>query len=97
MIENWKIPLPSEYLNVLETNFQAAEDYLGKSYLGQVVLFRSSIQSVSRTAHPDLGWGELVSGGIKIYQLSGLHPNLLKEPYIKTLADQLRSHLASSK
>jgi amino acid adenylation domain-containing protein len=97
MIENWNTPLPSEYLNVLATNFQAAEAYLGKSYRGQVTLFRSNIQPVSRTAHPDLGWGKLVSGGIKIYELSGLHTNLLKEPYIKIFADQLLSHLASIK
>jgi amino acid adenylation domain-containing protein len=93
LLDHWDTPLPPEYLKVLAANFQAGENYTGKSYRGQVLLFRSGIQPLARALHPDLGWGKLVSGEVKIHALRGNHTNLLKEPYIQILAEKLKSCL----
>ncbi|WP_310490372.1 amino acid adenylation domain-containing protein [Chamaesiphon sp. VAR_69_metabat_338] len=90
LIDRWDTPLPPEYLKVLVANFQAAEKYAGKSYRGNLTLFRAGVQSLERALHPDLGWGKLVSGEVEIHNLRGHHNNLWKGPYIQVLADKLR-------
>jgi thioesterase domain-containing protein len=92
MLANWTEPLPFEYLQVLEANFQAGKDYAGKFYPGKVTLFRSSVQLVTQALYPDLGWGELVSE-LETIDMPGHHSNLLKEPYIGGLAHALKSCL----
>ncbi len=94
LIDNWAVSLSAEYLKVLDANFQSAQNYTGQFYLGQVTLFRSSVQLLERSSHPDLGWDELVSS-LKIYNLPGHHSNLLKEPYIQILAEKLKLCLES--
>ncbi|WP_310422568.1 amino acid adenylation domain-containing protein [Chamaesiphon sp. VAR_48_metabat_135_sub] len=93
LLDNWVEPLPPEYLQVLEANFQAGRDYTGKFYPGKVTLFRSYVQSVNKALLPDLGWGHLVGGGVEVCDLPGNHNNLLKEPYIKILALKLKLYL----
>ena len=55
LLNNWSESLPPEYLQVLEANFQAGQDYESKFYPGKITLFRSSIQPVDQALHPDLG------------------------------------------
>jgi amino acid adenylation domain-containing protein len=93
MLDRWG-RLPPEYLAVLSANFQAGGAYAGKLYPGQVTLFRSAIQPLEQALYPDLGWGELVSGDLKIQAIQGHHTKLLTEPYIQILAEKLRSCLA---
>ncbi len=90
LLDRWDTPLPPEYLRVLNTNFQAAENYIGKFYQGQIKLFRSGVQPLTRALHPDLGWGKLVGGGVEIHPVPGQHTNLLKEPSIQILAEKLK-------
>ena len=87
--------MPPEYLQVLEANFQAGQDYESKFYPGKITLFRSSIQPVDQALHPDLGWGELAED-VEVYDLPGHHSNLLKEPQIQVLAQKLKLCLARS-
>jgi surfactin family lipopeptide synthetase A len=89
MLDNWGVDLPPAYLKVLEANFQAGEDYIGKFYPGKITLFRSSIQPITQALHPDLGWGSLADM-VEIYDVQGHHSNLLKEPYIYALAQKLK-------
>ncbi len=95
MLDHWGVDLPPEYLNVLEANFQSGENYIGKSYPGKVTLFRSSIQPITQALHPDLGWGDLADV-VEVYDVSGHHSNLLKEPYVQALARQLKSSIDSA-
>lgn len=89
ILDNWAADLPSEYLKVLEANFQSGEDYIGKFYPGKITLFRSLIQPITQALHPDLGWGNLADV-VEVYDVSGHHNNLLKEPYVQALARQLK-------
>lgn len=90
LIDDWGIPLPREYLKVLDHNYQAAQEYRGKSYQGEVTLFRSTIQPLELTHSQDLGWGELANGSVKIYPVKGQHRGLLKEPSIGILVENLK-------
>jgi thioesterase domain-containing protein/acyl carrier protein len=96
LLDYWDSPLPPEYLQVLEANFQAARDYIGTVYPGNVTLFRSSIQPVAKSLHPELGWGDLVSGEIDVHSVPGQHGNLLKEPCVQILTQKLKLCLEQS-
>jgi thioesterase domain-containing protein len=45
------------------------------------------------TASYDLeqGWRELVAGGIDVHEIPGDHINIIKEPFVRQLARELRS------
>jgi surfactin family lipopeptide synthetase A len=89
MIDNWAVDLPPEYLQVLEANFQSGENYIGKFYPGKITLFRSSIQPITQALHPDLGWSDL-AGAVDVHDIRGHHSDLLKEPHIQALAQELK-------
>lgn len=84
-------PLPPALKNIEEINFAAVKDYLPQVYSGNVVLFLAS----DLTADYDLldGWRELVAGSIEAHEISGDHINIIKEPHVRALADQLRACL----
>jgi amino acid adenylation domain-containing protein len=89
MLNTWAANLPPAYLKVLEANFQSGENYIGKFYAGKITLFRSSIQPITQALHPDLGWGDITSV-VEIHHVQGYHSNLLKEPWIQAVAQQLK-------
>jgi amino acid adenylation domain-containing protein len=95
LLDTWETTLPTDYLKVLDANYHAGEDYTGKSYRGETTLFRSDIQSLELALSHDLGWGQLVDGNLKIYNIKGQHRHLLKEPYIQLVAEKLKSCLAN--
>jgi amino acid adenylation domain-containing protein len=84
-------PLPPALKNIEEINFAAVKDYLPQVYSGNAVLFLAS----DLTADYDLldGWRELVAGSIESREISGNHINIIKEPHVRALADQLRGCL----
>jgi amino acid adenylation domain-containing protein len=95
LLDQWSESLPPEYLQVLEANFQAGQNYESEFYPGKVTLFRSSIQPINQALYPDLGWGELAED-VEVYDLPGHHGNLLKEPYIQVLGQKLKLCLEES-
>lgn len=75
---------------VLETNSQATKKYQPQVYPGIATLFRSKLQPVKFNESLDLGWDNLVSGGLGIYSLAGDHYSVLREPHIQELAKKLK-------
>ncbi|MFN6572456.1 amino acid adenylation domain-containing protein [Dendronalium sp. ChiSLP03b] len=75
---------------VLETNWQAKKNYQPQVYPGTVTLFRSKLQPVKFGEQLDLGWGDLVSGGLKIHSIAGDHYSVLREASVKELAEKLK-------
>jgi amino acid adenylation domain-containing protein len=83
--------VPSVYINIMKSNIQAREAYTGKVYSGKVNLFRCQVQRSTRALHPDLGWSELVTGGVEIHHIPGLHNKFLsQELSVRMLAEKLR-------
>ena len=57
---------------------------------GNLALFRCQVQPQNQALSVDLGWGDLVTGGVEIYPVAAAHYNLLLEPYVQLLAQQLQ-------
>ncbi len=79
-----------ELLNVLEANLQAIKHYLPQVYSGTATLFWCEYQSLYIDRYPDLGWGQLVTGGVESIDIPGEHLSLLAEPHVRVLAEKLQ-------
>jgi thioesterase domain-containing protein len=77
-------------LNLIDTNFQADRDYHPQVYAGDVYLFRCRVQSMEYALYADLGWSKLVDGTLAVYNIPGNHYDLLKEPNIRSIAENLK-------
>lgn len=84
--------LPESLLNfdVLDANFQATKNYVPQVYSESVTLFRCRVQDPKFSHDPQLGWGELVSGQLKIHDVPGDHDGMLREPRVRALAEKLK-------
>ena len=79
-----------ESIEVLDANLVAMKKYQPQVYAGVAHLFWSEFQNLYIGQHPDLGWGDLVAGGLEIEHIPGNHTTLMKEPNIQILAEKLR-------
>jgi thioesterase domain-containing protein len=67
--------------------------YVPQAYSGRVAMFRASARS---DEEPDVlaGWRAVVKR-IELYEVPGDHVNMVKEPHVRALAEQLRGCLDS--
>jgi amino acid adenylation domain-containing protein len=82
-----------EFATFLEQHFKSLVAYLPRAYPGRVVLVKARAMALSRLSEPDFGWGKMAKGGVEIKVVPGSHDNILREPYVRGLADSLRSAL----
>jgi amino acid adenylation domain-containing protein len=87
----WRVP--AWHRAFLETHAQALERYRPRPYDGAITLIRARTIRLSAWAAPDLGWAGLARGGLDIRMVPGAHDNILAEPRVRVLADQLRECL----
>ncbi|MGH9365947.1 MAG: thioesterase domain-containing protein, partial [Thermoanaerobaculia bacterium] len=83
-------PLPQVLQNVGEAGYLASRRYRPKTYPGQVTLFRAGVRSIGEGTNNEMGWAKLALGGVVIREVAGDHVNMLVEPHVRTLAEQLR-------
>jgi thioesterase domain-containing protein len=88
--------LPEEYRNFLEGHYRALRNYVPRKFPGRMTLLRARTRPLFRIAEADLGWRKLVQGGVDIRIVPGSHSNILKEPYVRGLAQVLRQCLDQS-
>src|SRR5271157_20951 len=67
---------------------QAAREYVPQTYSGRVVLFRSSPHL--RLGDPYQEWNRYIVGGLEVHEVHGDHDNVLLEPQVRSVAEQLR-------
>jgi thioesterase domain-containing protein len=85
------IPLPRRFrrLYLLDHTNRAQDMYAPTVYPGQLVLFRGD--GLYRI--PELGWRDLVAGGIEAYAIPGSHhqnSDMMTEPYVHSVVEHLR-------
>jgi amino acid adenylation domain-containing protein len=85
--------LTTPLLNILNTNLQASENYVARSYLGKLTLFRCQVQDLEHHAHSELGWSNLVGTNLDIYHVPEIHFKMMKEPNISVIAEKIKSCL----
>jgi thioesterase domain-containing protein/acyl carrier protein len=80
---------PSVDRSVQEANDRAAEAYRPTPYAGRVTLFKTK---VNYDFYPDtqMGWGDLVTGGLETVELPVNPHAMLIEPFVQTLAGRLK-------
>lgn len=85
---NLPIPLAlRRYYMLYVTSEEAKAAYQVGPFAGPVTLFQADGPS---STEEGLGWKEYSLGGLEIKHLAGTHSDLLKEPYVKGLAKNLR-------
>jgi thioesterase domain-containing protein len=85
-----RVPSALRTFYFLEAGGQAAQKYVPHVYSGRVILFQS------QNCSPDLqlDWGRLATEGLEVYEVSGGHLDIMREPHVRTLAAELRACLS---
>jgi thioesterase domain-containing protein len=91
-----QLPEAIRVLRVLRANTQAQFHYAPRPYPGRLTLFRTNHAHGESGKWPDLGWRALAPDGVEIYRVPGHHLNLLRRPYVRVLAEQLRRCLLAA-
>ncbi len=84
--------LPRNVKKVRKACLQAAKDYMPRPYPGRVILFRSSHKPLGQVSDPHAGWSTYATG-LEIYEVKSNHENILLEPQVRFVAEQLRTCL----
>jgi thioesterase domain-containing protein len=84
-----------ELLNVLDRNIKAKNNYQPQVYVGAVHLFWTEYHNHYIDRYPDLGWGNLITGDLKLHRIPGDHSTLMKEPHVLVLAEKLTSTIGN--
>jgi len=98
------------FLNVYRTNERAMRKYVPQTYHGSATLFKTARETPTPPSNGSardeeiakmlrdstIGWGALVTGGVRVIDVPGQHSTMLSEPYVKTLAQLISSTLSDS-
>ena len=84
---------PEESRQRLQVEYAALENYTPKHYDGRITLFRARARPLLRVCGRDLGWSALAAT-VDVTVVPGSHVTMLREPYVRVIADQLTRCLA---
>jgi thioesterase domain-containing protein/acyl carrier protein len=76
--------------------YVAVRHYRPQRYPGRVLLIQPSPPLEAVSMDPEMGWGDVVAGGLEIYSATGGHQGMFKEPHIGSLADKLSRRLVEA-
>jgi thioesterase domain-containing protein/acyl carrier protein len=85
--------LPRHLKQVRRALHEASDAYVPKPYFGKITFFRASQKSIRNSDDPRSDWGELAAGELEIRDVQGDHNNLLVQPQVSILAQQLKAGL----
>ena len=76
---------------------EAVRHYTPKPYSDRVIVFRAigplEAMLEPATRDPQLGWGNVVTGTLEVRNIPCHHFNMIDEPYVARLAEQLKDYL----
>jgi len=75
-----------------ECNRRAAYAYKPKVYAGRMLHVRPT-QQYARYGQPEMGWDQLVGGGVEFFLVPSYPAQLVEEPFVRDLAIKLRSYI----
>lgn len=81
-------------LNPMGEVYFPGNTFVPRVYSGEVTVFKVRRQPLNRIRDPQLGWGRVASGGVKIHIIPGSHQTILSEPHVKGLAKELKQCLS---
>jgi len=74
----------------------AVRHYRPRIYAGRVLLIQANTPLEALSMDPEMGWGDVVPGGLEIYSAPGGHQGMFMEPHVDTLADKLGAYLVEA-
>jgi aspartate racemase len=86
--------LPRTLKNVRDACYNAARSHQPKPYDGPVILFCAKEQGLSGANRESI-WKSFASQ-IEIYEVDGHHGNIIDEPQVRLLADELKARLETA-
>ena len=86
--------LPAALKNVRDACYSAARTYQPKPYDGPIILFQASEKGLSSVGQESV-WKSLAPQ-IEIYEVRGHHGNIVDEPQVRLLADEVKACLESA-
>jgi surfactin family lipopeptide synthetase A len=89
----YNMRLPPALKKVRKACEQAARDYTLRVYPGRVILFRSSQRPLTQFRDPHAGWSAYAGQGLEIHEIAGDHDDILLEPHVRVVAEQLKASL----
>jgi thioesterase domain-containing protein len=75
--------------DVLAANYQAQDSYVPPVYPGKLTIFRTSRRDDESVFDYYYGWDKLASAGVEVHEITAVHWNLMQEPSVRLLAEQL--------
>jgi surfactin family lipopeptide synthetase A len=85
--------LPPTVRKARKACLRAARYYVPRAYPGRVILFRSSQEPLGGGSDPYAGWSEYLVNGLEVCEVESSHDNILLEPQVQLVAEQLRTCL----
>jgi aspartate racemase len=82
--------IPSEWGAFLEAHYESFMTYVPRPYPGRVALFKARTLPVTSLHESDLGWTRMAVGGVDVTVVPGSHETILRDPYVRALAEALR-------
>src|SRR5208337_4701997 len=89
------VGVPKYLQRAQDINWYAVARYAARRYPGRITLFRAEegIGAVDVRYGDELGWGGLAAQGIEVHRIPGSHLELMKEPNVRILAQELSACL----
>jgi thioesterase domain-containing protein len=85
------VPLALRDFWLTSAFFRAASRYIPGRYRGTLTVFRAEeVQPLLCHVGDELGWAELVEGGVETHRIPGNHDELSLEPNVAALAETLQ-------
>jgi thioesterase domain-containing protein/acyl carrier protein len=85
--------VPHELRQVRRTCQEAATAYTLQVYPGRIILFRSSERPLTHFHDHHAGWKAVAADGLAIHEIAGEHDDVLLEPQVQLVAEQLKACL----
>jgi myxalamid-type polyketide synthase MxaB len=82
--------------NLSSMAYVAVRHYRPHTYPGPVLLIQPNPTLEALSMDPEMGWGDVVRGGLEIYSVSGGHGGMFKEPHVDALAEKLSACLVEA-
>jgi thioesterase domain-containing protein len=83
--------LPRTLKNVRSACELAARTYVPRTFPGRLILFRSKHKPLMQFRDPHASWAACAADGLEIHEIEGDHDNILLEPQVRFVAEQLKS------
>ena len=72
----------------------AERNYHLRPYTGRITLFRASTTVLRGSKDPQEGWRKFAGGGLEVHVIAGHHVDIIAEPHVRFLAQNLTACLA---